>query len=102
MSVTQAINLVVSAILVLAGLVLELVGFVDRFLAALMTKAGINGQAQTLILAVVAIVLIVGVVRRLGGVFGFLLLVLLVLLLLRWAMPGLSVPARLPPGWLHT
>ena len=96
----HAIDLVLSLILLLCGLVLSAVGFVDAFLGALMTKAGIGGQAQTLILIVVAVLLVVGVLRRLGGVFSFLVVVLLLLLLLRWAMPGLHVPAaRLPPGW---
>ncbi len=99
---THAIDVVLSVILLLCGLVLSAVGFVDAFLAALMTKAGIGGQAQTLILVVVAVLLVVAVLRRLGGVFGGLLVILLFLLVLRWAMPGLHVPAaRLPAGWQH-
>ncbi len=96
----HAIDLVFSLILLLLALVLWAVGFVDTFLGTLMTKAGIGGQAQTIILIVVAVLLVVGVIRRLGGVFSGLLVILLLLLLLRWAMPGLHVPAaRLPPGW---
>lgn len=96
----HAIAVVLSVFLLLCALVLEAAGFVDTFLAALMDKAGVDPHAQTLILIAVGLLLVVAFIRRLGGVLSLLILILLVMVLLRWALPGLHMPAAdLPAGW---
>jgi hypothetical protein len=106
--VTHAINLVVSVILTLAGLVMEVIGIADAFLAALMTSAGIPPDIQIIILTAVAVLLVIFAIRSLGGVFSVLIIILLVLLVLHRVVPGLQVPhLNLPanlqaPGSVHT
>ncbi len=96
----HAIGLVVSAILLLCALVLEAVGVVDGFLATIMTRIGINPQAQIALLIAISVLLVVAAIRRLGLLLSALIIVLLVLLLLHQAMPGMSVPRINLPGGL--
>jgi hypothetical protein len=105
--VTHAIDLVIFSILTLAGLVMGFIGFVDSFLAALMSSVGIPPNAQIILLVVAAALLMIAALRALGGIFGALIIVLLVLLLMHQSFPKLEVPqAHLPaglniPGQLH-
>jgi hypothetical protein len=95
----HAINLVVFAILTLAGLVMEGIGFVDGLLASVMTALHVPGNAQIILLVVAAVWLAVLAIRALGGVFAALIIVLLLLLLLHQALPGFKPPvAHLPAG----
>jgi hypothetical protein len=89
----HAIGLVIFAILTLAGLVMEVIGFIDSFLASVMTALHVPPNAQIILLVVAAVFLAIAALRALGGVFGALLIVLLVLLLLHMALPGMQVPA---------
>jgi hypothetical protein len=98
---TQAINLIVFAIMTLANVVMTFIGFIDRFLAALMTSAGIPPNAQLILLVVAAVVLVIFAVRLLGGVFAWLIIVLLVLLLLHKAFPGMEIPQGHTLSWLQ-
>ena len=96
---THAIDLVIFAILTLAGLVMDFIGLVDGFLASLMTSAGIPPNAQIILLVVAAVLLIIMALRALGGIFGALIIVLLVLLLMHRSFPKMEVPqAHLPAG----
>jgi hypothetical protein len=102
----HAIDLVISAILLLCALVLEAIGFVDGLLATAMTRIGIPGNAQIALLIGISIILIVLAIRSLGTVLSSLIIVLLVLLLLHKAMPGMhvpvdSLPAAPPPNLVH-
>jgi hypothetical protein len=97
----QAINLIVFAIMTLASVVMAFIGFIDRFLAALMTSAGIPPNAQLILLVVAVVVLVIFAVRALGGVFAGLIIVLLVLLLLHKVFPGMDIPQGHTPSWLH-
>jgi hypothetical protein len=83
----HAIDLLVAAILTLAGLVMEAVGFVDSFLATLMTRAGVPPNAQIILLVVAAIWLMVMAFRLLGRVFAALIIVLLILLVVHRLFP---------------
>ena len=85
---SHAIDLVVSAILTLAGLVMALVGAIDGFLVMVMSAAGLPPLLQLLILLAVAIWVVIVALRLLGGVFALLLLILFMLLLMHWVMPG--------------
>jgi hypothetical protein len=85
---SHAIDLVVSAILTLAGLVMAVVGAIDGFLVTMMSAAGLPPLLQLLILIAVAVWVVVMALRLLGGVFAVLLLILFVLLLVHWVMPG--------------
>lgn len=97
----HAIDLIVLVIMTLASLVMAFIGFIDSFLAALMTSSGIPPNVQTILLAVAAVVLVVLAIRALGGVFAALIIVLLVLLLVHKVFPGLEVPQGHTPTWLH-
>ncbi|HEY1857302.1 hypothetical protein [Acidocella sp.] len=98
---THAINLVVSAILTLAGLVMELIGVIDGFLVTLMTSVGLPPLLQVLILIGVALWLVVAAFRVLGRVFALLILILVVLLLVHWMMHGGGVHRFNPMQDLH-
>ncbi len=88
----HAINLVIFAILTLAGLVMQCIVFLDGLLARVMTALHVPGNAQIILLVVAAVWLAVLAMRALGRVFAALIIVLLVLLLLHQAMPGLKPP----------
>ena len=104
----HAIDLVITALLLLCGLVLSAAGAVDVFLQSVMQHAGIDSARQPLILIVVALLVVIAFLRAFGGVFSGLILILLVLMLLHWAIPGLhmpppsSVPGWQPDGVVHT
>jgi vacuolar-type H+-ATPase subunit I/STV1 len=85
---SHAINLVVSAILTLAGLVMEVIGVIDGFLVMLMTSAGLPPLVQILILVGVALWLVVAAFNVLGRVFALLILILVLLLVVHWLMHG--------------
>ncbi len=96
----HAINLFIFAILALAGLVMDFIGFVDGICAGFMNQAHIPPNAQTILLAVVAVALVLLAIRVLGRVFAALIIILLVLILVHHAAPNLAVPqAHLPPGF---
>lgn len=103
----HAINLVIFALLTLAGLVMGFIGLVDGYLAALMNSAGIPPNAQIILLILAAAVLMITALRALGGIFGALIIVLLVLLLMHQTFPRVEIPqAHLPaglniPGQMH-
>jgi hypothetical protein len=98
------INLVLSAILFLGSLVFAVIGFIDGFLASLMSAIGIPPQAQLIILLVAAIIIMAYAIRALGGLFAILLLILLVLLVLHQAFPGFHMPSYTfpPAGTVNT
>ena len=83
----HAIDLVVSALLTLAGLVMALVSAIDSVLGAAMSAVGLPPLLQFLVLIGVAIWVLVVALRLLGRVFALLLLILFVLLLVHWIMP---------------
>lgn len=97
----NAINVIISVILAIAGLVMDFVAYIDGLLARMMSAIGIPANVQTILLVVVAALLIVAAVRLFGGVLAALILVLLVLLLVNKIDPGLTVPQGHPPAWLH-
>jgi hypothetical protein len=85
---SHAIDLVVSAILALAGLVMAAAGIVDGFLVTAMSAVGLPPLLQLLILIAVALWVVMAALRLLGGAFALLLLILFMLLLVHWVMPG--------------
>src|SRR6202044_1389612 len=89
-TMTQAINLIVLAIMTLAHVVMAFIGFIDRVLSAQMTSAGIPPHVQLIVLVGAAGVLVIFAIRALGGVFAGLIIVLLVLLLLYKVFPGMD------------
>ena len=97
----HAIDLVIFVILTLAGLVMDVIAFIDTLLAGLMTSAHIPPNAQLILLVVVALLLVVAAIRALGGVFAGLIVILLVLLLVHQAFPNLQVPQAHLPDHLH-
>jgi len=99
--VNHAIDLIIFAILTLAGLVMDFIAFVDSFLASLMTAAHIPQNAQIILLVVVALLLVIAVLRALGGIFGALILVLVVLLFVHKSFPHIQVPQAHLPGGLN-
>jgi hypothetical protein len=95
----HATNLLVSAILTLAGLVMEAIGIADAFLAALMIKLGLPAPVQIIFLVVAAVWLIVIAFRLLGRIFAVMFIVLLILLVIHRAMPSAADHVfRLAPG----
>jgi hypothetical protein len=99
--VNHAIDLIIFAILTLAGVVMDFISFVDSFLASLMTDAHVPANAQVVLLVVVAVMLVVMALRALGRVFGALIIVLLLLLLVHQSFPNLQVPQAHLPGGLN-
>jgi drug/metabolite transporter superfamily protein YnfA len=98
----HAINLLVSAILTLAALVMEAVGLADAFLAALMTRVGVPQNAQIILLVVAAIWLTVMAFRLFGRIFAALIIVLLILLILHRLLPHPALPVTPPTaGAVH-
>ncbi len=90
---TQAMDFVLSLILRLIGVVMAAVGLIDAFLRGLMTRAGVGGQVQAVVLGVVAVLFILAALRVFGGVLRVLIIIFLVLLLIHVLMPGFQVPA---------
>ncbi|OYV24763.1 MAG: hypothetical protein B7W99_00730 [Rhodospirillales bacterium 20-58-10] len=82
----------VAALLFLAGLVMQVIGFVDALLMGLMMSAGIPPRLQVAVLVLVAIALVVAAFRLLGGVLSFLIILLLVLLVVHAAFPAMRLP----------
>jgi hypothetical protein len=98
----HAINLLLAAILTLAGLVMEAVGVADSFLATLMTRLGVPPNAQIILLVVAAIWLTVMAFRLLGRVFAALIIVLLLLLVIHRMVPHADHPGQpTPAGAIH-
>jgi hypothetical protein len=98
---SHAIDLVVSAILTLAGLVMAVVGAIAGFLATVMSAAGLPPLLQLLIIVAAAIWVVVVALRLLGGVFALLLLILFALLLVHWVMPGSAGHWHHPGPGMH-
>ncbi len=96
----HAIDLVSSALLLLAGLVMQVIGVCDTYLSGLMTQSGMPRALQPIVLIVVAVMLLVFAIRLLGRLFGALILVLLVLLMLHRGRPELVAP-NLPSPPAH-
>ncbi len=94
----HAIDLVIGLLLLLCTLVLEAVGFVDGVLGSLMTRMGIDPNAQIALLIGVSVILVVLVIRKLGVLFAALIIILLVLVLAHRVMPGMTVPQFNLPG----
>jgi hypothetical protein len=84
---TDAISLIVGAILTVVTFVINAIGVVDVWLGHVMTSAGIDPHRQLLVLLVVSVILVVFALRALGGILGWLVLILLVLLLLHRVLP---------------
>jgi hypothetical protein len=100
---THAIDLVVAALLTLAGLVMAVAGAINGFLVTIMSAAGLPPLLQLLVIVAVGIWVVVMALRWLGGVFALLLLILFVLMLVHWLMPGTAghwphPGPGLPPG----
>jgi hypothetical protein len=99
-AVNHAIDLVIFAILTLAGLVMGVISYIDGLLGVALAAAHVPPNAQIVLLAVVAICLFIVGLRLLGRVFAALIIVLLLLLLVRAVFPHAQVPnGHLPPGF---
>ncbi len=92
-----AIDVVLTLILRLAGVVMALSLVIEGGLRRLLNQAGIRGETQSAVLVVAAILVIIVAVRRLGRVFGFLIALLLVLMILNLLMPGFQLPTSVHP-----
>jgi hypothetical protein len=88
----HAIDILVLLLMDIARIVMEVIGLIDGFLAAIMTTLGIGASAQGVILLLLALCMIIFAVRVLGGLIGALLVVLIVLLILHQYMPNLGMP----------
>jgi len=98
--VNHAIDLVIFAILTLAGLVMGVVSYIDGLLGAALSAAHVPPNAQLVLLAVVAICLVVLALRLFGRIFAALIIVLVLLLLVRDVFPHVQMPnGHLPPGF---
>ncbi len=92
----HAINVILSIIYELAGLVMQLIAFIDQALVRAMVLAHIPEPIQTVLLVVIAIALIVLAIRLFGGIFAALIILLLVLLVLHRLDPTLVMPHNGP------
>jgi hypothetical protein len=87
----HAIAVITSIIYALAGLVMQLIAFIDGLLIGFMNDLHVPPHIQTILLVVVAIALIIMAIRLLGGVFATLIVILLLLLVLHRIDPGLGM-----------
>ena len=92
----HAINVILSIIDDLAGLVMQLIASIDQILVHAMVAAHIPQNIQTVLLVVVAVALIVLAIRLFGGVFAVLITLLLLLLVLHRLDPSLVMPHSAP------
>ncbi len=90
---TQAMDFILSLILRLIGVIMVAIGIIDAFLRDLMTRAGVNGQVQAVVLVVAAVLFIIAALRVFGGILRILIILFLILLLIHVLMPGFHVPA---------
>jgi hypothetical protein len=77
----HAVNIVISSIWAIVGVVMEFITYIDTLLAGLMRSIGIPEAAQTILLIIVAILLIVLAVRLFSRFIAVIIVILLVLLL---------------------
>jgi hypothetical protein len=91
----QIIDVILVAILLLAGLVMAGIAAIDSFLSDAMTYAGVPALSQIIILFALVFWLIAMAVRLLGPVFSTLITLLLILLFVHRIFPHLEPPA--PP-----
>ncbi len=85
--VNQALGTVASWLRALLGLFLGLFGVIDVFLRHALSRAGVPGEAQSVIVLLAAVVFIAAVLRLFGGVIRILLVVFLILLMLHIVLP---------------
>ncbi len=97
---SQAINLIIAALLAIVHVVLAFIAFADGALSAAMTSAGVPPNAQAVLLVVVAILLALLAIRLLGGLLAGLILILLMLVVVERFLPGLDIPQGSVPAWL--
>jgi len=89
----HAINLVLSLIAGLLGLIIAGIGAIEHVLRDALIPMGIGREGQNAVMLVVAIALIVGAIRLFGGIFAILISVVLVLLVLHILLPHLGTAA---------
>jgi hypothetical protein len=92
----QIIDVILVAILLLAGLVMAGIATIDTFLSDAMTYAGVPALSQIIILFAMVFWLIAMAVRLLGPVFSTLITLLLILLFVHRIFPHLEPPAPPP------
>jgi hypothetical protein len=89
----RAMDVVLTLILRLVGLVMAAIGLIEGALRGLMTRGGIDPQVQAIVLVAAAVVLIVAALRAFGGILRVLIIIFLALLLVHVLMPGLHIPS---------
>ncbi|WP_297489697.1 hypothetical protein [Acidocella sp.] len=101
----RAISLIELLLFTLAGLVLQVIGFIDALFSTALSALGVPLHAQGPLLLIGAIILAIAALRLLGRFIGAMLLVLFLLLLLHphmprgWVLPhGAQVPSLTLPG----
>ncbi len=70
------------------GYVLAVLAIVENACRQVMTTLGVPGEAQPIVLLVVAVLFIIAVLRFFGGFLRLILMVFLILLVLRVLLPG--------------
>ncbi|MCQ8240666.1 hypothetical protein [Rhizosaccharibacter radicis] len=90
------LDLLLSAIFWLIGLVAAGIGWMEGVLAGLLAGVGVTGPTASAILLLVGILLVVAAFRLFGRLLGVLILLFLLLLALHWLLaphvhPGLTV-----------
>ena len=87
----HAIDVVVSLIAGLFGLIVAGIAAVEHVLREALIPTGIGRDGQNLVLLAVAVLLIIAAIRLFGGIFAVLISIVLVLLILHVLLPGLGV-----------
>ena len=86
----HAIDLLLSLIAGLFGLVVAGIGAIEHVLREALVPLGIGTEGQNIILLLVAVALIIGAIRLFGGIFAILITIVLVLLMLHILLPALG------------
>jgi len=89
-------DFVFALVLRLGTLVMQAIGSIEIVLRSVMSRAGIDGRMQAIILVGVFVLCVVAALRVFGGLLRFLIVVFLILLLVHALVPGLRVAGVVP------
>ena len=86
---TEVMDSVFALALRLGSLVMQAIGSIEATLRSVMSRAGIDGRMQAIVLVAVVVLCAVAALRVFGGLLRFLIVVFLILLLIHALVPGL-------------
>jgi len=92
----QAMEFFEHLIFGLFALIMTAIAAIELLLRDWLTRAGVTGQLQSVVLVVTAVLLILAALRLFGGIFGLLITIFLILVVVHVLVPGMQAP-----GYTH-